>query len=174
MKYLFSACLGALAVLASGCGIFNADETPPEVSDSYLNTLQVNYTPADKEADFCYVNIISSGYIHIKKGRSPRVHNSFSQDIENPYWNNIHEEKLGVPPEVTRAWIQKFFNAGLASEAKKAAKRVKDDNFGKEMGVANFAAKLDGKEYFVVTDEAKLIQPVLQLFSIIEAGKEYK
>lgn len=163
-----------LSCLFTGCALFGGGEKPPKVSDSQLNSLQITYTPAVTNADFAYVNIISSGYIHLKKGRSPLVQNSFSQNIESPYWNDIREEKLGVPPEVTRAWIQKFFNAGLASEVKKSAKRVKDPDFGKKSGMAKFAAKVDRKDYFAVTDNQDLIAPLLQLISIIEAGKEYK
>lgn len=173
IKAVFFCGLVLLSSAFSGCALFGLEKTP-KISDSQLNSLQVFYTPADENADFIYVNIISSGYIYLKKGRSPRVLNSFSQNVESPDWNNINEEKLGVPPDVTRDWIQKFFNAGLASENRKSAKRVKKPEFGKENGIAKFLSKADGKEYFATTDSSSLIDPFLQLVAIIEAGREYK
>lgn len=172
-KILQFCVIASLPAFFSGCALFGPD-VPPVVGDSQLNSLQVTYTPAQKDYDPVYVNIITTGYIHMKKGKSPRVRNSFSHEVDHPDWNNIREEKIGVPPDVARAWMQKFFNAGLATEGKKASKRAKDPLFGKEMGVARFVAQLDRDKYFAVTDNPDLIKPLLQLVGIIESGKEYE
>ena len=111
--------LPSLAALAAFLSLLCGCATPPiVVNDSQLNWLQITLTPAETGANVSRINLIGVGYIEFMEGRSPRVANSFSQDVGNAKWQDVYQEKLGVSPEVIRDWLQLFVDAGVMDSAK--------------------------------------------------------
>lgn len=147
----------AIAVLGfAGCALL-FDPVVTEVNDSQLNWVRVNYHPADKSRKPCSLNIIGVGSVEFREGRSPLVFNSFSQDVENPLWGDIEQEKLGVTPEQARWMMQLFVDAGLTRESTRLKNAVKRDRERAEDGIALFSAKLNNTNYKVATNNPELI-----------------
>ena len=162
--------VAALAFL--GCALFR-EKPLTEVNDSQLNWLQVRYHPAGAERKPCYVNIVGVGSVEFKQGRSPLVFNPFSQDVENPLWGDIVEEKLGVTPAQARWIMQLFVDAGLMTESARMKGLARADRGKAEGGIAIIAAKLNGKDVRVATNNPALIDTVESLVEAIVSNRGF-
>ena len=154
--------LAALAVLLSllcGCA------TPPIiVNDSQLNWLQITLIPAEAGAKLSRINLIGVGYVEFMEGRSPRVANSFSQEVDNAKWQDVYQEKLGVSPEVIRDWLQLFVDAGVMDSTKNKVSK------GNEAGATvRFQANINREKAFCVTDDEELLDLVGKLIDVIKS-----
>ena len=155
---IFLAAFAATLPFLCGCA-----SAPIEVSDSQLNWLQITRRPTDANAPHCYINLIGVGYIDFMEGRSPRVTNSFSQDVGNAQWQNVHQERLGVSPDVIRDWLQLFVNAGVMDSAKN---KVSKNNDAKETVL--FQANINREKFVCVTDDEELLDLVQKLIDVIK------
>lgn len=164
--------LALAAFMASGCALFR-EKPLTEVNDSQLNWLNVRYHPASKDKKPCCLNIVGVGSVEFKQGRSPLVFNSFSQDVGNPLWGDIEEEKLGVTPEQARWIMQLFVDAGLMDEASRMKKLARSDLGKAESGIAIIAAKLNGKQVRVATNSQPLIDTVESLVEAIVSNRGF-
>ncbi len=154
-----------LAVLAASlsfvCGCATA---PVKVGDSQLNWLQITCRPSDKHAPQCRINLIGAGYIDFIEGRSPRVTNSFSQEIGDEKWQDVYQEKLGVSPEVIREWLQLFVDAGATDSAKnKVSKKDKAEE------TVLFQANINNDKTICLTDDEELLELVHTLIDVIKS-----
>ena len=157
------AALAASLSLVCGCATRHV-----VVSDSQLNWLQITRRPSDERILQSRTNLIGAGYIEFIEGRSPRVANSFSQDVGNAQWQSVYQEKLGVQPDVIRDWLQLFVDAGLLDPSKN---KVSKDNAAGETVV--FQANINREKYVCVTDDMELLGLVRELVDVIKAqGKE--
>ncbi len=151
------------AALISGCAT-----APVEVSDSQLNWLNITYKPAEQGAKPSRINLIGVGSIEFMEGRSPRVANDFAQDTEHEHWQDFYQEKLGVPPDVIRGWLQIFVDAGMLEKSKNKIRKVKD---GTPRDIAVFHANIDMDKYVCITDDDELLAQVRRLVAIVKTGK---
>lgn len=149
------AAAAALCAATSGCALFQGNQLK-EVNDSQLNWLMVRYHPAAQGAKPCSLNIVGVGSVEFRQGRSPLVFNSFSQDVDNPLWGDIVEEKLGVTPAQARWMMQLFVDAGLPDEANRMGKLNMDEREDASAGIAIISAKLNGKTFRVRTNNPEL------------------
>ncbi len=160
MKSVLISLAAFAASLPFLCGCASA---PIEVSDSQLNWLQITRRPTDVEMPQCRINLIGVGYIEFIEGRSPRVANTFSQDVGNAQWQNVHQEKLGVSPEVIRDWLQLFVDAGVMDSAKN---KVSKRNDAQETVL--FQANINREKAVCVTDDEELLDLVHKLIDVIK------
>ncbi len=161
-----------LAAILSGCALFR-DKPVTEVNDSQLNWLTVRYHPAGEGRKPCYLNIIGVGSVEYKEGRSPLVFNPFSQDLENPLWGDIDQEKLGVTPEQARWMMQLFVDAGLTREGERM-KKLPNAEKGKALeGIAMFSAKLNNESYRVATNNPELIETLEEIIKAITENRGF-
>ena len=107
------AALAASLTLLGGCA-----SAPIVVSDSQLNWLQITCRPSAPGAPHCRINLIGVGYIEFIEGHSPRVANDFSLETDHARWQDAYQEKLSVPPDVIRDWLQLFADAGVMDSSK--------------------------------------------------------
>ena len=142
------------------CGCATA---PVVVSDSQLNWLQITRRPVDQDILQSRINLIGVGYIEFIEGRSPRVTNSFSQDVGNEQWQSVYQEKLGVPPDVIRDWLQLFVDAGVMDSSKN---KVSKDNAAGETVV--FQVNINREKKVCVTDDEELLRLVHKLIDVIK------
>ena len=156
---IFLAAFAASLPFLCGCA-----SAPIEVSDSQLNWLQITRRPADADAPHCYINLIGVGYIDFMEGRSPRVTNSFSQDVGNAQWQNVRQERLGVSPDVIRDWLQLFVDAGVMDSAKN---KISKGNDAKETVL--FQANINREKAMCVTDDEELLNLVHKLIDVIKS-----
>ncbi len=153
-----------LAAIATSLSLLCGCATAPiEVSDSQLNWLQITRRPVDANVLQSRINLIGVGYIEFIEGRSPRVTNSFSQDVGNEQWQNVYQEKLGVPPDVIRDWLQLFVDAGVMDSSKN---KVSKDNAAGETVV--FQANINREKTVCVTDDEELLRLVHKLIDVIK------
>ena len=142
------------------------------VSDSQLNWLQITRRPAEPGASISHINLIGVGYIEFIEGRSPRVANAFSQDVDNAKWQDVYQEKLGVSPDVIRDWLQLFVDAGVMDPAKnKVAQKDKAEE------TVLFQANINREKTMCVTDDEELLELVHKLIDVIKThgkGKNRK
>ena len=155
---IFLAAFAASLPFLCGCA-----SAPIEVSDSQLNWLQITRRPADANAPHSRINLIGVGYIDFLEGRSPRVTNSFSQDVGNAQWQNVREEKLGVSPDVIRDWLQLFVDAGVMDSAKN---KISKGDEAKETVL--FQANINREKAMCVTDDEELLDLVHKLIDVIK------
>ena len=168
--------IAAAAVLCatlSGCALF-CDKPVTEVSDSQLNWIQVLYHPAAEGAKPCSLNIVGVGSVEFRQGRSPLVFNSFSQDVDNPLWGDIQEEKLGVTPDQARWMMQLFIDAGLATEAKRMGNLTKEERENADAGIAIISAKLNGKALRVRTNNPEITGVVDTIIDAIDSSRGFR
>ena len=157
--------LTSLAALAASLSLLCGCATPPiVVSDSQLNWLQITRRPAEPGARVSRINLIGVGYIEFMEGRSPRVANSFSQDVGNAKWQDVYQEKLGVSQEVIRDWLQLFVDAGVMDSSKN---KVSKDNEAKTTVL--FQANINREKVVCVTDDEELLDLVGKLIDVIKA-----
>ena len=165
MKHAHISILAAAALVA-GCA-----SAPIEVNDSQLNWIKIKYQPAaaGQDAKPCQIDLIGAGSIEFKEGLSPRVTDSFSQDTGNAHWNDFHQEKLGVPPDIIRGWMQIFVDAGLMDKSKS-----KPHGRGEKRDIAVFHANINRELAICITDDEELLGHVRRLVSIIknDGGRE--
>ena len=157
--------LTSLAALAACLSLLCGCATPPiVVNDSQLNWLQMTLIPAEAGAKLSRINLIGAGYVEFMEGRSPRVANSFSQEVENAKWQDVYQEKLGVSPEVIRDWLQLFVDAGVMDSAKN---KVSKSNETK--ATVRFQANINRERAFCVTDDEELLELVGKLIDVIKS-----
>ena len=161
--------LSSLAALAAFLSLLCGCATPPVVvSDSQLNWLQITRRPAEPGASISHINLIGVGYIEFIEGRSPRVANAFSQDVDNAKWQDVYQEKLGVSPEVIREWLQLFVDAGVMDSSKN---KVSKNNEAKRTVL--FQANINREKAICNTDDEELLDLVDKLIDVIKAhGKK--
>lgn len=159
----FSIIFAAAAVFLAGC----LTSPVTEVSDSQLNWLRISYKPANG-CPPCRFDIVEAGYIHYISGKSPRVADDFAIDTENASWQDAAEEKIGVPPDVVRGWLQKFVDAGLVEKARKQA-RSKKATISPGKGVASFRAKINTQDFALATSDEELVAVVEELEGIVSS-----
>ncbi len=166
MKSRFSAIFLPL-LIAALCGCVS--DKIPVVTDSQLNWLQIRYYPLDEKEPPCYMNLLGVGNIQFKRGRSPQVEDDFATNTDHANWQDIEVENLGVPPDVIRAWMQRFLDAGLYQESKRRS--------GKGGGVTNdvavFLMKNDTDLFGCRTMNPDLVEPVKELADILSRGRGY-
>lgn len=171
-RAVLATALAALSLVASGCALFGGRPLR-EVSDSQLNWLNVRFHPSSKDQKPASLNIVGVGSVEFKQGRSPLVFNSFSQDVDNPLWGDIEEEKLGVTPAQARWMMQLFVDAGLTTEAKRmrsipaAERNVAND------GIAVITAKLNGEIYRARTNNPEIISVVEAIIDSIVSNRGF-
>lgn len=156
----------------SGCALFQ-EKTLTQVNDSQLNWLFVRYHPANGSPP-CSLNIVGVGSVEFKQGRSPLVFDSFSQDVDNPFWGDIIEEKLGVTPAQARWMMQLFVDAGLTKELKRMKKLSPRERTSAEAGIATITAKLNGKPFRVRTNNPALTGVVDAIIDAIISNRGFK
>ena len=163
----------ALCAALSGCALFR-EKPLTEVNDSQLNWIQVRYHPAAEGAKPCSLNIVGVGSVEFRQGRSPLVFNSFSQDVDNPLWGDISEEKLGVTPAQAQWMMQLFVDAGLPQEAKRMGKLTKEERENAAAGIAIISAKLNGKMFRVNTNNPEIIGVVDAIIDAIASNRGFR
>ncbi len=152
-----------IAILAAAALIAGCATTPIEVNDSQLNWLNIKFQPAATGAKPCRINLVGSGSIEFMEGLSPRVANSFSQDTEHEHWQDIYQEKLGVPPDIIRGWMQMFVDAGIMDRSKS---RIREKDAKRDRAV--FHASINREVVVCITDDDELLGLVRRLASIIK------
>ena len=149
------------ALLITGCA------TPPvTVNDSQLNWLQFKYIPVTKGAKPCRVNLIGAGYIEFTEGTSPLVKDDFSVAVDDRNWQDVNRERLGVPPDVIRMWLQRFSDAGVTLPPKR---RKNPDPNAEPKDIAIFRANINMKKYACASDDDELLYAVRELIAIIKS-----
>ena len=165
--------LTSLAAFAAILSLICGCATPPVVvSDSQLNWLQITRRSTDENILQSRINLIGVGYIEFIEGRSPRVTDSFSQDVGNAQWQNVYQEKLGVHPDVIRDWLQLFVDAGVMDSSKN---KVSKDNEARETVL--FQANINREKTICITDDEELLRLVHKLIDVIKThgkGKNRK
>ncbi len=151
----------AAAALIAGCA-----SAPIEVNDSQLNWLNITYQPSEQGAKPCRINLIGVGSIEFMEGRSPRVADSFSQDTGHAHWQDVYQEKLGVPPDIIRGWMQIFVDAGVMDKSKSRPREK-----GAKRDLAVFHVNINREKAICITDDEELVGHVRHLVSIIKSGK---
>ena len=156
--------LTPLVAIAASLSLLCGCATPPiVVSDSQLNWLQITRRPANPGARISHINLIGVGYIEFIEGLSPRVANSFSQDVNNAKWQDVYQEKLGVSQEVIREWLQLFVDAGVMDSSKN---KVSKNNEAKTTVL--FQANINREKVVCVTDDEELMDLVEKLIGVIK------
>ncbi len=161
---LSAACAAVLALLC-GCA-----STPVEVGDSQLNWIAIAYQPAAAGAKPCRIELIGVGSLEFIEGNSPRVNNDFSQDVEHGQWQDVYQEKLGVPSDVIQGWLQIFVDAGIM-DRKKMLKKQKE---GEARDIAVFRGRINRDKIFCVTDDEEILGHVRKLIAIVKNGNRRK
>lgn len=149
------------ALLIAGCA-----STPVMVNDSQLNWLQFKYIPAAQDAKPCRVNLIGAGYIEFTEGSSPLVKDDFAVAVDDKNWQDVYRERLGVPPDVIRMWLQRFSDAGVTLPPKR---KKGDDPTAEPKDIALFRANFNMKKYACASDDEELLNVVRELIAIIKS-----
>ncbi len=145
--FLLAVCLG----LVGGC--LSLPREPVVVNDSQLNWLAVEYKPLEDTAPPSSIDIFGVGYIDFMQGYSPRLSDSFTQDVDNPNWNRMIQERIGMTPDNARKIIQQFVNAGLLeqpSQPRKAPDEIK--------GIARFRWNINNEKGGCLTADPLLLE----------------
>jgi len=169
---LCAAALALSALALSGCALFG-EKPLTEVNDSQLNWLTVRYHPAGGAAPCC-IEIVGVGSVEFRQGRSPLVFDSFSQDVNNPAWGDITEEKLGVTPAQAREILQYFIDAGLATENKRMKRLDSKTREDASAGIATISAKLNGKPFRVRTNNPDITGVIDAIIEAIVSNRGFK
>lgn len=164
--------VACVAMLFTGCALF-AKKPLKQVNDSQLNWLTVRYHPAGTSVKPSSINIVGVGSVEFKQGRSPLVFNSFSQDVDNPLWGDITEEKLGVTPAQARWMMQLFVDAGLTTEAKRMRTIPANEREKAENGIAIITAKLNGKVFRARTNNPEIIDVINAIIDAIVTNRGF-
>ena len=159
-----AACAALLAFLC-GCA-----SPPVEVGDSQLNWVAISYQPASPGVKPCRIELIGVGSLEFIEGNSPRVVNDFSQDVGHGQWQDVYQEKLGVPPDVIRGWLQIFVDAGILERGK----RLKKNKTGPARDVAVFRGRINREKVLCATDDEEILRNVRKLIDIVKNGKPRK
>ncbi len=159
-----SVCISLAALAASLTLLCGCASPPIVVSDSQLNWLQITCRPADSDAPHCRINLIGVGYVEFIEGHSPRVSNDFSVETDHARWQDVYQEKLGVPPDVIRDWLQLFADAGVMESSKNKISR-------KEGGgeTVLFQASINREKAICHTDDEELLELVHKLIDVIKS-----
>ncbi len=164
---------GLLTVSQFGCALFQKNKHFV-INDSQLNWMTIKYIPADpKELPF-YLNILGAGSIEIKEGRSPRVFNSLSQDVNNKYWDDIFEETMPLSKEEARWLMQLIVDEGFINEPERMKSLSREERTNSENGFASISAKLNTKPYGVHTNNPKIIELVKIFAESIRTNRGFK
>ncbi len=154
-----SAAGAAILPLLCGCA-----STPRVVGESQLNWIAISYRPASAGLKPCRITLSGTGHIDFKEGLSPRIGNEFSQDVEHSQWQDVYQDKLNVPPDVIRGWLQIFVDAGIMDRKKRIS--------GNRDGSARDTALISGKIHFdniaCVTDDEEILGHVRKLIGIVK------
>ncbi|MEI6210423.1 MAG: hypothetical protein WCR06_02230 [bacterium] len=102
----------ALLAIGSGCSSFLGKKTLSQVSQSQLNWLEICYVPR-RDSPPIQVTLMGSGFVRIKRGRSPLVSNDFSQDVANVQWSDIETDQINVQPDEIHRIFQSLVDRGL-------------------------------------------------------------
>lgn len=157
-----SVCISLAALAASLTLLCGCASPPIVVSDSQLNWLQITCRPADPGAPHCRINLIGVGYIEFLEGHSPRVSNDFSVETGHSQWHDVYQEKLGVPPDVIRDWLQLFADAGVMESSKNKISN-------KEGETVLFQASINREKTVCITDDEELLELVHKLIDVIKS-----
>ena len=110
---------------AAGCSSVDADgrlrHKQFEVRGSGLDWLEIAYEPAEGDMRFPHpvrLSLVGSGKVEMKCGPSPQVSDPFSQDYENPRWNDLVKETAAFTPDEMRDAFQTFVDEGLVATAR--------------------------------------------------------
>ena len=162
--FLPAAC-AALLMLLCGCA-----STPVEVGDSQLNWISISYRPADAAVKPSRLELIGVGSLEFIEGHSPRVNNDFSQAVDHGQWQDVYQEKLGVPPDVIRGWLQIFVDAGILDRKK----QIRKNKEGEARDVAVFRGRINREKVFCATNDEEILGHVRKLIAIVKNGNPRK
>lgn len=133
-----------------------------DVRTSGLNWAEIAYTPREGDPDFrypCRLSLFGSGEIQFRTGRSPLVFDDFSHKVDDPYWNEIVEDRVHIGDEAMRDIFQSLVDAGV----------FYDDWHRMSSGetprppMVRIRAKIDGNETLRVVDNRRVVRIVERL-----------
>lgn len=87
-----------------------------EVEPSGLDWIEIAYYPAknDPKVKFpCRLSIFGAGEVEFKTGRSPRLWSSFSDKVDDPYWNDLYSDRMHLPKDEMLSVFQAFVDEGI-------------------------------------------------------------
>ena len=118
-----AALTAALALATSGCawltGYDAGGQLAPKlftVDLSSLDWIEISYFPRDNDPVFalpCRLNLMGSGEIIFQTGRSPRLWDSFSEKVQDPYWDELFTDRMHLERADMQALYQELVDAGL-------------------------------------------------------------
>lgn len=167
----------ALAFSASGC-LSPVDSNGRihhkqfDVSISSLDWINIGYFPEETDLEIflpCRMSISGAGYIEFFIGRSPRVWNAFSDDVNNPYWNHIVSGQRSVDTATIQNIFQTYVDEGIFPRNwiidKKLSSNIKAPYIKAHASVGFFTSGIvtDNKNLVDVTKEILLnFQPEIE------------
>jgi hypothetical protein len=163
-KFVLLAFMVLLA--ASGC-VSSTDEQGRlrhkqfEVEPSGLDWIEIAYYPAQNDplVKFpCRLSLFGAGEVEFKTGRSPRLWSSFSDKVNDPYWNDLYSDRMHLPKEEMQSVFQAFVDEGIAprDEFTRKTEAVKRPyvNISAQIGREKIRLATDNKYLVDLVEEA--------------------
>ena len=156
-------CLALLA--AAGCAVpANVREGTLvgkqfTVKESSLNWAEIAYTPVPGDPDFrypCRLSLNGSGEVQFRTGRSPQVFDDFSHKVNDPYWNDLVEDRVHIGEEKMREVFQQLVDAGVFQDDWRRMSAGEEPR----PPMARIRAKVDGNQTLRVVDNRRVIRIV--------------
>ena len=162
-----SAAISALAlsmtILLSGCAFLKPVDKDGriihkqfEVEVSGLDWLEMVYFPAPNDPEIrniCRLSIYGTGERVFRTGRSPRLADSFSDAVGDPYWNDYFSDRIHLDREEIQEVFQIFVDEGIVP---KNQRRVSKQPYRKPYITA--AAQIGNEKVRLLTDNKYLVQ----------------
>ena len=133
-----------------------------EVKESSLNWAEIAYTPATGDPDFrhpCRLSLNGSGEVRFRTGRSPQVFDDFSHKVNDPYWNDLVEDRVHIGEEKMRDFFQQLVDAGVFQEEWRRMSTGDEPR----PPMVRIRAKVDGNEALRLVDNRRVVHIVEQL-----------
>ena len=136
-----------------------------EVKASSLNWAEIAYTPRAGDRDFhhpCRLSLYGSGEIQFRTGRSPRVFDDFSHKVDDPYWNDIVEDRAHIGEEAMRDVFQELVDAGVFYDDRYRVSKGEEP----QPPMVRIRAKFDGNDTMRVVDNRRVVDIVERILSL--------
>lgn len=115
--------LSLVLILTQGClfpggsSLFSRDSASYFVVEiSSLDWIELHYLPRPDDPVFlypCRLGLFGAGEIEFATGRSKRVTSSFNMEVDSPYWDDLHTDRMHIGQDQMQELFQDFVDAGL-------------------------------------------------------------
>ena len=156
--------LALLVLLFSGCaspvqedGRLRHKQFAVELSS--LDWIEIAYFPRRSDPlvkDPCRLSLFGSGEVEFQTGRSPQLWSSFSDKVDDPYWNDLFKDRMHLSHDEMQSVYQAFVDEGIVP---RGSFTIKEENV--KPPYIKVSAQIGREKVRMATDNPRLIQIVV-------------